>query len=126
MFPQNTVKLLEELKSTSNPKHVLGLRAELLAIKHYIEKGFILKSHRERYFKTEVDLVVESPQKLVLIEVKYTTHKDYILNRLSQSQRRKLESVFLRVIPCTSKEVEFHLVIVDAQGELEIFEDFLA
>jgi Holliday junction resolvase-like predicted endonuclease len=126
VFPPNTAVLLEALKSSSNKSHLNGLLAELKVIKLYLEKGYALKSHRQKYYKTEIDIVMESAQKLVLIEVKYAEHEDFMYARLSRSQKRRLENVFLRVIHATSKEVEFHYVITSQCGEFHIIEDFLA
>lgn len=126
MFPLSTVKLLEGLENTSNIKHLLGLRAELLVIKHYLERNFSLKGHRTQLYKTEVDLIVESRSKIILIEVKYTTHMDFLTTRMNFSQKKRLQNVFLRFIETTPKEVEFHYVIVDQEGRMEIFDEFLA
>lgn len=125
-FPQSTVKLLEELESTSNPYHLRGFRAELQVIKFYLEKGFSLKSHRKEYFKTEIDVVMESATKIILVEVKYTTHLDFLSTRMTWSQKKRLENVFLRFIERTSKDVEFHYVVTSQSGEMEVFDDFLA
>lgn len=126
VLPLNTVKLLEELESTYNEKHLLGLLAEIEVIKAYLEKGYSLASHRKKYFHTEIDVIMESPDKVILIEVKYTTHSDYLFYRMSKSQKQRLRNVFLRVIQMTKKEVEFHYVIASQSGELQVFEEFLS
>ena len=123
-LPQNTVKLLKELESTSNISHLRGLEAELRVIKLYLEKGFKLKSHRKKYFKTEIDIVMESDVKVILIEVKHATHSDFLYYRMSFSQKRRLQNVFLRYIERTHKDVEFHYVITSLK-EFHIFDDFL-
>lgn len=124
-LPQSTVKLLEELESSSDQNHLRGFEAEILVIKHYLLKGYSLLNHRKKYFKTEVDIIMESSTKIILIEVKYTTHSDYIFHRMSKSQRLRLENVFLSVVESTSKEVEFHYVVVSQSQEMIIFDDFL-
>jgi Holliday junction resolvase-like predicted endonuclease len=103
-----------------------GFEAELRVIKLYLEKGFSLKSHRKEYFNTEIDIVMESNSKVILIEVKYTTHEDFIFYRMTPSQKRRLENVYLRWVHSTPKEVEFHYVIVSQSEEFQIFEDFLS
>lgn len=125
-FPPNIAKLLGEYENIYNKKHLLGLLAELDVVTLYLKKGFSLKSLRKKYFSTEIDIVMESSEKLILIEVKYTTHSDYLSSRMSVSQRRRLENVFLRFIQNTSKEVEFHYVIVSQSGEIQVFDDFLS
>jgi Holliday junction resolvase-like predicted endonuclease len=102
-----------------------GLTAELQVIKHYLQKGYSLRSHRQKYFKTEIDIVMESQDKIILIEVKYTTHMDFVFYRMSTAQKRRLANVFLRVIHSTNKDVEFHYVIASQSDGLQIFEDFL-
>lgn len=126
VLPKNTVELLEGLKSTCNDKHLLGLLAEIEVIKIYLEKGYSLSSHRKKYFHTEVDVVMESSSKVILIEVKYTTHLDFLSHRISTAQKKRLENVFLRTIQMTKKEVEFHYVIASQSGEFQVFDEFLS
>lgn len=123
-LPQNTVKLLEGFANTSDVRHLRGFLAELDVIRHYLKKGYSLKTHRKEYFKTEIDIVMESNSKIILIEVKYTTHMDFIFYRMAPTQKRRLENVFLRFIQTTSKEVEFHYVITSLD-QFHVFEDFL-
>ncbi|MES2769335.1 MAG: YraN family protein [Bdellovibrionota bacterium] len=123
-LPQNTVKLLEAFENTSNTKHLHGFLAELQVIRCYLKKGYTLKSHRQKYFKTEIDIVMESSTKIILIEVKLTTHLDFIFYRMSPTQKKRLKNVFLRFIQITSKDVEFHYVITDFK-QFHTFEDFL-
>ena len=124
-LPQNTVKLLEAFESTSDPRHLNGFIAELKVIRLYLKKGFSLKSHRKQYYKTEIDIVMESKSKIILIEVKYTAHMDFIFYRMAPAQKRRLENVFLRIIQETEKEVEFHYVVCSLE-RFHVFEDFLS
>jgi Holliday junction resolvase-like predicted endonuclease len=122
VFPQNTVRLLREFENSSNPNHLLGFHAELRVIQHYLQKGFYLKSHREKYYHTEVDIVMESSRKIVFIEVKYSSHSAYLVHRISPNQRDRLMNVYLRYMAETPKDLEFHYVVVGQSGDLEIFE----
>jgi Holliday junction resolvase-like predicted endonuclease len=126
VLPKNTVKLLEGLENTCNDKHLLGLLAEIEVIQIYLKKGYSLHSHRKKYFHTEVDVIMESLDKMILIEVKYTTHSDFLSHRMSRIQKKRLENVFLRVIQMTKKEVEFHYVIASQSGEYQVFDEFLS
>lgn len=124
-LPQNTVKLLEAFENSSDPRHRNGLIAELKVIRLYLKKGFYLKSHRQEYFKTEIDIVMESKSKIIFIEVKYVTDMDFAFYRLSQSQKRRLENVFIRYLQYAQKEVEFHYVICTLDS-FHIYDDFLS
>jgi Holliday junction resolvase-like predicted endonuclease len=124
-LPQNTVKLLEVFANSSDPRHLNGFIAELKVIRLYLKRGFSLKSHRKEYFKTEVDIVMESSSKIILIEVKYVTHMDFAFHRMALAQKKRLENVFLRFIQWTPKEVEFHYVICSLE-RFHVFEDFLS
>jgi hypothetical protein len=60
---------------------------------------------------------------LAIIEVKSNQNRDFILERLSQRQKRRLQNVF-EFFTARGCEVCFFLAFVDDQNKVQVFEDF--
>ncbi len=63
--------------------------------------------------------------RMILLEVKWTSHLDFQNFRLSRRQRQRLENVYLRVQAASKLEVEFHYVVVSQSEGIQIIDNFL-
>jgi hypothetical protein len=92
---------------------------------HYLQQNFRLIAHRKKFFGVEVDLVFENAQEMLLVEVKRSQHDDFLPQRLSLNQKKRLKYVFLNLLEETPKDLLFHYVVTSQLEEILVFEDFL-
>jgi Holliday junction resolvase-like predicted endonuclease len=102
-----------------------GFLAELQVAQHYIKRNYRWVRHRQKIFGVEVDLVFENATEFVFVEVKKVSSVDFLGDRISKSQKARLKFVFERMLQTVQKDVLIHYVVVDGEGEILVFDDFL-
>jgi putative endonuclease len=50
--------------------HELGIYGEMLAQRHLVDNGFLIRQTNYRFLKYEIDIVAEKDGKIVVVEVK--------------------------------------------------------
>lgn len=106
-------------------KFRLGFTAELLVANHYLLNGYRWTYHRHKFYGVEIDLVFENDNEVILVEVKKTSHHDFLNDRISQRQKDRLYLAFANLQASLQKDLIFHYVVVDTHDKLYIFDDFL-
>src|SRR6188768_3873860 len=91
-----TEKPLAEFANTSKSPHQLrGLFCEQKVLEHFLNLGFALVAQRYRSPFGEIDLLMHTPEGLLaIIEVKSNQNSEFILERMSRKQNRRLQNAF--------------------------------
>ena len=121
-----TAAPLPASKNTSLCKaHAQGEWAEQQVLQSFLKRGFRVLKTRWRTTYAEIDLIVESPQKEILIlEIKSLSHFDFLDVRVSKKQKERLKRAHLFVQSKTPKPVHLILAFVNSKGEILLVEDF--
>lgn len=107
----------------------LGLFAEEVTAHEYIKRGYTILERRWKLGKTEIDLIAQKDNIVVLIEVKARSGKDEdALSAVTPDKRRRMiraADSYLKNLP-GRLEYRFDIVTVTGNREIhkiEIFED---
>ena len=103
-----------------------GLRSEVALFKALESKKIKLIAHRYKTKMFEVDLVLRSKKgKIHLIEVKSISHKNWIADRISKDQSKRLEralTFFQNIYKCP---VQLDCAFVTKDFKITYIENFL-
>lgn len=104
-----------------------GQIAESKAAKYFQQNGFKLLEKNYRYRRAEIDLVVGKADLLVFVEVKYRKSNDYGEPEqfVTTNQQTKILEAADEYIHQNNwnGNIRFDIVAINAQGDLEHFED---
>ena len=102
----------------------------LYAARDYLIKGigyWNISLIIENLYSYKNSLVLkDKADEIILLEVKSLSDADWVLQRISQRQRQRLKNALKYFQNHFCDEVRLHLAFVSSDGEIEIFEDFLA
>jgi len=104
-----------------------GRQAEELALAYFLQNGYELKARNVRYKRSEIDLIVSKDQLLVFVEVKFRKGIQYGHPEefVSVNQQRSIidGADFYIESNNWSGNIRFDIIAVDAQMNIEHFED---
>jgi len=105
-----------------------GNRGEEIARHFYESRGCEILEMNFRFKRAEIDIIVlENEKRLVFVEVKTRTRKDYGEPEMfvSRSQQKRIKEAAEEYIFGINwhKEIRFDIVSVDSTGNVEHFED---
>lgn len=81
----------------------LGVFGELMAQRHLVENGYLIRRANYRYLKYEVDIVAEKDDKIVVVEVK--TRQTAEIGEPWKAVSRKKQR---QIIVCADHYVQLH------------------
>lgn len=104
-----------------------GRQAEELALNYILQNGYELKARNVRHKRSEIDLIVSKDQLLVFIEVKFRKGKQYGHPEefVSANQKRSIieGAEFYIESNKWNSNIRFDIIAIDAQMNIEHFED---
>ena len=106
-----------------------GLMAEELIAQEYIKKGYTVLERRFRLGKTEIDLICQCENVIVLIEVKARSGNDEdALSSITADKRKRMIKAADSYIKRLKGSLDYRFDIATVTGnsqiyEIEIFED---
>lgn len=110
---------------TGRMSYHAGLAAEDCVARDYERRGHAVLQHRWRGRHGELDLILEDGDRLIFVEVKKSKSHDRALERVSQSQTRRMFQAAEEFVAKTSAEtrdLQFDLATVDASGDVAVHE----
>ena len=125
--PFTTGKASAVSANTSPSSHKLGLEAEAIVEKHYLELGFRLLKRRWKTGYAEVDLLFRYPdcksgRHVLLVEVKKRSTLAFREWAVSARQKMRIRRAAQSLME-KGFEVECKLAFVDENSNLEIFSE---
>lgn len=107
-----------------------GLAAERQVALHYERAGMVICARRWRGQSGEIDLIARDGAKVIFIEVKHSkTHA----NAAAHLSQRQVQRIYLTAAEFVETEpmgqltdVQLDAALVDAQGKIQILENFAA
>ena len=118
--------LLEAVADISKVQN-RGLLCEAYLFKRLQEKNVKLLAHRYKTKMFEVDLIVYSPKNRIhLIEVKSVSHNNWIENRISYSQEKRLLNALIYIQSLYEIPVQLDCAFINRQLKINYIENFLA
>lgn len=104
-----------------------GLAAEEVAARHFRAKGDRIAAQRWRGKGGEIDLIVESGEELIFVEVKKSRDFDTALSHITPAQVRRLYATGEEYLATQENgsliDVRFDVVLVESHGKIEIIEN---
>lgn len=105
-------EVLRELKSSAkNENFKKSVRAELYCLFYLMERGFRPLFFREKFCKTELDLVCFKLNRIFVFEVKHVLRNDEATRRLGGAQLRRQRLAIEAMSDLTEYDIEHYLVI---------------
>ncbi len=125
-FIANTSPVSDNIGENVSASSKWGRICEELVAQKFLKLGFKILFRRFKSPFAEIDLVCRKADEIILLEVKSLSDADWVLQRISQRQRQRLKNALKYFQNHFCDEVRLHLAFVSSDGEIEIFEDFLA
>ncbi|WP_300010238.1 YraN family protein [uncultured Roseobacter sp.] len=121
------MSLLAQPVSRGQMAHHAGSAAEITVARHYETLGFRVAEKRWRGEGGEIDLIMETPDQVVFVEVKQSRSFEAAALRISQRQRMRIFAAaaeYLGTLPNGSlTEARFDVALVNGLGEVQILEN---
>ena len=103
---------------SKNSQHQKGYENEVLVILYYQNLGYELLAHRFKTPFAEIDLLMKKKDKVIMVEVKSISHENWIIDRISKSQKLRIHRAFIWLLEKYS-QLEFHFVVVSRNGKIQ-------
>ena len=106
----------------------LGKHYEQIAQEYLKSHGYNLLMINEKLFNVEVDIVAEKNSEHHIFEVKGCSawEWEYLETRIMPRQKKRLLKVLSGLQQSGKKSWRCHLILVEKEGRIEVFKDFLA
>ncbi len=94
----------------------LGKRGEEEALAFLLKKGFVLREKNWRFGKEEIDLIVETPGQLVIVEVKARSTDSYgnpyeFISRAKQKHLIRAANAYVEKLGI-NKDIRFDIIAI--------------
>ena len=112
----------------SMDRKIKGKQGEERAKAHYMKLGYEILEENYRYKRAEIDFIaLQKEELLIFVEVKARSRKDFgdaetFVSHEQQERIKEAAEDYIFGIDW-KKDIRFDIVCVDAENELEIFED---
>lgn len=107
--------------------HHAGLAAEDIAARHFRDRGNKVTAQRWRGKCGEIDLIVESQDGLIFVEVKKSRDFETAVSHLTPAQVRRLYATGEEYLGTRENgsliDVRFDVALVDSHGKIKIVEN---
>lgn len=119
----NTVKVFPELKSTA--KHLVkGRKAEDRVLSYLLTQDFFLIDRNRKTPFAEIDLILKNGQSVYCVEVKTLKSWDFLPQRISKEQVRRLKRAAQYLSEKISENVLLRWAFVLPSGQVFILDDY--
>ena len=105
-----------------------GIHGEAMAQKYYIRMGYEILETNYRFRRAEVDFIALFEEELlVFVEVKNRSRLDYgqpetFVSKAQENRIKQAAEDYIMAINW-KKDIRFDIICLDAQGNIEVFED---
>ena len=106
-----------------------GKFAEEVAVQHYIKKGYTILERNWRLGKTEIDIIAQNADTLILIEVKARSGRDEdALSAVTTDKRKRMIRAADSYLRKMQGRLDYRFDIVTVTGtiqnyEIDVYED---
>ena len=104
-----------------------GAMAEEVVSRDYQRRGHVIKARRWRGCAGEIDIVVQSKDVIVFVEVKRARDFETAAMRLSQTQQKRIYNAGAEYLATQPKgldtDVRFDVALVNAASEINVLEN---